>query len=96
MMGWFYTRKCRKEFYKSSAKIIWTLHDLAYAAAHGRIGHDEFIRLGKDASELLGEHGHLVRGKTFGLWPPPRNGFPKPKQKHEEMYDNVGLAMGAE
>jgi hypothetical protein len=88
-MGWLYTRKLRKEFYKSRASILWILHDLAYAAAHGRLKHDDLIRLGTKANALVAKHGHLVtiqhgKGIPHGLWPAPRNGFPKPKTAYRE------------
>jgi len=83
----FYEKKQRKEFYKSRDAILLTLRDLAFAAAHGHIDHDKLIRLGTKASGLVAKHGHLVRSESVGgkvgvgLFPPPRNGFPKPKQE---------------
>lgn len=89
-----YKRKQQKEFYRSHASILWILHDLAFAAAHGHIDHDKLIRLGTKANGLVAKHGHLVtihegKGIPHGLWPAPRDGFPKPRCSpvYEEIYD---------
>lgn len=84
-MGWLWTRKQRKVFYADRSAILWILHDLAYAAAHGHVADDKLIRMGTRANGLVARHGHLVRRKTrnglpCGLFPAPREGFPKLKQ----------------
>ncbi len=91
-MGRLYTRKQQKKFFKSRNAILRTLQDIAYAGAHGRIDHDELIRLGQQANGLVAAHGHLVWTKSIngighGLWPAPREGFPKFKQKGDVEYD---------
>lgn len=89
-MGFLYDRKKKNEFYASRTAILLTLRDLAYAAAHGGIAHDKLIRLGRDASNLIAQHGHLARtAKSDGsiptcLWPPPKDGFPKFKKREED------------
>lgn len=83
-----YKRKQQKKFYDSREAILWTLHDLAFAATHGHIEHNKLIRLGEKTNNLVAQHGHLVeriQGKIgHPLWPTPREGFPKLKKSTTE------------